>query len=278
MATPTLTSHRLDGALGDILVDVRAGSREIAQPAVLLIHGFKGFKDFAFLPVFAERLARSGFAAVTASVSGSGVDEQGDFSRLERFARNTYTRELDDLHTVARALLAGGLDLAPPSSLGLLGHSRGGGMALLLAGELPAVRAVVTWSAVGRSRRHTEAELAAWKRLGTIEVLHQRLRIRLPLHWEIAEDCLQHETTRFDIAAAARRLDRPWLQVHGTADTTVSFSEAEELAAAAGPGHQLLAMADADHVYGTTHPWGGGSVDSDALFDATLAFLSRHLD
>lgn len=277
MATPTLTRHAIPGALGEILVDVRAGSRDAAQPAVLLIHGFKGFKDYAFLPVFAERLARAGFAAVTASVSGSGVDEAGDFTRLDRFARNTYTRELDDLHAVVAALRAGQLEVAPPSALGLVGHSRGGGMALLLARELPTVAAMVTWSGVGKARRHTDAELEAWRRVGTIEVLHQRLRIRLPLEWEVAEDCLQHEHGRLDIAAAARTLGRPWLQVHGTADTTVPFPEAEELAAAAGQGHELLAIPGADHTYGTRHPWAGSTPEAEAVFDATLAFHSRHL-
>jgi len=107
VTTPTLSRHELPGALGEILVDVRAGSRGTPQPAVLLVHGFKGFKDYAFLPVFAERLARAGFVAITASVSGSGVDGDGAFTRLERFARNTYSRELDDLGTVVDAAGAG---------------------------------------------------------------------------------------------------------------------------------------------------------------------------
>ncbi len=277
MATPTLTHHQLPGALGEILVDVRAADREAPQPAVLVLHGFKGFKDFALLPVFAERLARSGFTAVTASVSGSGVDAAGDFTRLDRFAHNTYSRELDDLEAVVAALAAGALGVPAPSSLGVVGHSRGGGMALLLAHETPAIRAVTTWSAVGRARRHSDAELEAWRRLGTIEVPHARLRIRLPLHWEVAEDCLAHEHGRLDIPAAARTLDRPWLQVHGTADATVPFVEAEQLAEEAGPGHQFLAVDGADHTYGTRHPWIGSTPAADGVFGATTSFFTRHL-
>ena len=112
MATPTLSHHALSGALGEILVDVRSTSRAAAQPAVLLHHGFKGFKDYAFLPIFAERLARAGFTAVTVSVSGAGVDADGNFTRLDRFANNTYSRELDDLGVVIRALLGGELGAA----------------------------------------------------------------------------------------------------------------------------------------------------------------------
>ena len=57
MATPTLTKHTLPGALGPILVDVRAGGRAAARPAVLVLHGFKGFKDWGMFPPLAERLA-----------------------------------------------------------------------------------------------------------------------------------------------------------------------------------------------------------------------------
>ena len=277
MATPTVTHHRLPGALGDILVDVRATARRAGQPAVVLIHGFKGFKDYAFLPPLAERLARAGFTAVNVSVSGAGVDEAGNFTRLDRFARNTYSKELDDLGTVIRSLGTGELGIAPPSSLGVVGHSRGGGMALCLARETPAISAVVTWAAIGRARRHSDAELAAWRKAGTVQILHERLRIHLPLQFDVAEDCLLHEHGRLDIPEAARCLGRPWLQIHGTADQAVKFSEAEALAVIAGPEHQSLFLPGADHTFGTRHPWAGPSPDSERLFDATVGFLSESL-
>jgi alpha-beta hydrolase superfamily lysophospholipase len=261
VATPTLSSHQIPGALGEILVDVRTTARDAAQPAVLLLHGFKGFKDYSFLPVFADRLARAGFTAVTASVSGSGVDSAGDFVHLERFARNTYSRELDDLRAIVDALVSGGLGVRSPNSIGVVGHSRGGGMAILLAREVDAIRAVVTWNGIGRARRHTDAELTAWRRIGRIEILHQRLRIRLPLDYEVAEDCLQHENGRLDIPAA-----------------TVPFTEAGELARVAGEGHRFEPIQGSDHVWGCTHPWAGATPVAERVFDLTVRHFSRHLD
>ncbi|HET9066492.1 MAG TPA: dienelactone hydrolase family protein [Gemmatimonadales bacterium] len=278
MATSTLSHHAIDGALGEILVDVRAGSRRVPQPAVLLVHGFKGFKDYAFLPVFAEQLARAGFVAITASVSGAGVDADGEFTRPDRFRRNTYTRELDDLHRVVGAVGRGELDVAPPMALGVVGHSRGGGMAILLASECPEVGAVVTWSAIGRARRHSEAQLTAWREAGSIEVPHARLGIRLPLDYEVAADCLAHESGRLDIAGAASMLGRPWLQVHGTLDETVPFEEAEALGRAGDASHHaFLAIEGAGHTYGAAHPWAGSTPALDQLFGATRSFLGSHL-
>jgi len=47
VATPTLSTHVLPGALGEIFVDVRAAGRSQPRPAVVIVHGFKGFKDWA---------------------------------------------------------------------------------------------------------------------------------------------------------------------------------------------------------------------------------------
>lgn len=279
MATPLLTHHSLPGALGPILVDIRATTREVAMPAVLIHHGFKGFKDFALLPLFADRLARAGFTALTVSVSGSGVDEAGNFTHLDRFAVNTYSRELDDLGAVIDALDRGTFGTSSPTSIGIVGHSRGGGMALCLARETPRIGAVVTWAAISTARRHTEEELAAWRAVGTIEILHQRTREYLPLSYEVVEDYLEHEQGRFNIPVAAATIARPWFLVHGTADETVPVSEARALAeCAADPRSEALYLEGAGHTFGTVHPWAGPTTDSEKLFDATARFLSRHLE
>lgn len=278
MATPALSHHVLPGALGEILVDVRAGSADVPQPAVLLLHGFKGFKDFAFIPPFADRLARSGFVAVNASVSGCGVDASGEFNRLDRFEHNTWSRELDDLNVVLEALRTGGLGVAPPSDLAVVGHSKGGAAALLLAGENDDIAAVVTWSAIAQVRRNTDEQLDSWRSTGTLLVHHGRLGIDLPLAWEVAQDAIDNEFGRLDIASTAAALGRPWLQVHGTADETVPFSEAEQLALAGDTDHHaFLAIEGASHTYGAAHPWSGTTPHLDRVFDATTTFLSRHV-
>src|SRR5215207_11574304 len=114
MATPTLSKHALDGSLGEILIDVRAAGRDSPRPAIVVVHGFKGFKDWGMFPPLAERLARAGFATVTFNLSGSGVDDSGEFVWPERFERDTFSADLQDLGTVAAALTRGELGVAPP--------------------------------------------------------------------------------------------------------------------------------------------------------------------
>ena len=117
MATPTLTKHTLPGSLGPILIDVRAAGRTSPQPAVLVIHGFKGFKDWGMFPPLAVRLARAGLSAISFNLSGSGVDDAGEFAFPEKFGHNTFSAELHDIEIVLDALLEGHLGVAPPSSV-----------------------------------------------------------------------------------------------------------------------------------------------------------------
>ena len=277
MATPTLSHHVLSGALGPILVDVRSAARGTAQPAVLIMHGFKGFKDYAFLPQIAERLARAGFTAVTFSVSGSGVDEHGQFATPERFAKNTYTREMGDIGIVLRALQARELGVSSPTSIGMIGHSRGGGVALCFARETPEIAALVTWAAMATVRRYSDAFVELWRKRGRIEVENVRTQQQLPMDFEIVEDVLANGD-RFDIRVAAAALERPWLLIHGTDDETIPLAEGRELAAlATAPEFEMLFIEGASHTFGARHPWIGHTKETEQMFSATVSFLSRHL-
>lgn len=277
MATPSLTRHRLPGYLGDILVDVRTGDRDRPRPAVLVVHGFKGFKDWGMFPPIAERLARAGFSAVSINLGGSGVDDSGEFVFPERFARATYTGDLGDLRTVLDAVAAGRLDFTPPTRVGVLGHSRGGGLAVLAAAGDARVAALVTWGAISSVHRYSPEEIAAWRGRGQMDVLNARTGQVLPICTEVLDDILLRGGTTLDITGAAARVTTPWLILHGEADASVPAQEAEALHAASGGRAELRVLPASGHTFEAVHPWQGPTPAFIAAADATLAWFGRHL-
>ena len=277
MATPLLTRHTLPGALGDILIDVR-GRPGPARPAVVILHGFKGFKDWGMFPSAGERLARAGFTAVSLNVSGSGVDDAGEFVWPERFGHNTFTRELADFEAVIAALDQGRLGLSRPTSIGVIGHSRGGGTAILATRRLPRIGALVTWASIASVRRWTPEDAAAWRKAGVFPVVNQRTGQTLPLYPELLDDVDENAGASLNIEQAAAEINVPWLIVHGTGDESVGFWEAERLAAAAPKASsRLLAIDGSSHGFGAVHPFAGPTVDLERVFDDTAAWFSRHL-
>ena len=277
MATPTLTKHSITGALGDILIDVRAGGRTSSRPAVLVLHGFKGFKDWGMFPRLAERLALAGFTAIAPNLSGSGVGDEGDFSLPERFGHNTFGAELDDVGRVVDTLMRGELGVPAPTTLGLVGHSRGGGIAALHTASDPRVRALVTWAAISSVERWPQAERAAWRAAGRKDILNARTGQVLPLYTDVLDD-IERNAATLDIEAAAERIRVPWLIIHGTQDESVGFSEAESLKAASpAKTTRLLPVEGGGHTFGAVHPWRATTPQLDTVFDSTLGWLAAHL-
>ena len=270
----------LESRLGEpIHGDLRVPAGPGPHPAVVVCHGFKGWKDWGFHPWLGTRLAEAGLAAVHFNFSRNGVREaDGDIEDLDAFRRNTLSIERDDLDTVLDAVLSGKLG-APldPSRLGLAGHSRGGGVALLGAAERPEVKALSTWASVSHFDRITdEATLVEWRRAGVFEVLNSRTGQVLPMGVEFLEDVLGN-LDRLHLLVAARRLRVPWLLLHGTADETVPFAEAEALARASERGARLVAIDGGGHTFGAVHPFAGPTPHLEAAAEATLGHFRAAL-
>jgi pimeloyl-ACP methyl ester carboxylesterase len=274
MATPSLTRHTLPGALGPILVDVLAAGRDSPRPAVVIVHGFKGFKDWGMFPVLAARLARAGYTAVSFNMSGSGVDDRGESAWPDRFGHNTFSAELADLATVMGALDSGELGVAPPTAIGLVGHSRGGGIAILQGARDKRVRALVTWAAISHVDRYTGQE-AEWRMRGHIMIENARTKQQLPLYTDALDDIERNRGGSLDIRGAAARIAVPWLVIHGTADPTVPAGEADSLVRASGRSTtQLQLVEGAGHTFGATHPLKAESPELTRVIEQTIAWMS----
>lgn len=251
-----------------------------ARATALVVHGWKGFARWGFFPLVAARLAAAGIRAVAHDASGSGVGpDRESFTEPARFEANTFSRELDDLETV-RAWAEGQGWLARP--YGVLGHSRGGGMAILHAAAraADAIRpgALVTWSAISTVARTTPEEVARWREVGWRPVVNIRTGQRFRQSTSLLDDAERHARGRLDIAGAASRVGVPWLLVHGVDDETVPVAEGRRLAAAADAARTTVRLVPGlSHAFGATHPLLAPGAALDALVRESVDFLVGRL-
>jgi dipeptidyl aminopeptidase/acylaminoacyl peptidase len=262
---------------GDVWLPDHVAAR---APVVVGIHGFKGFRKWGFWPTIGASLNYAGFALVSFDMSHNGVGAGGlDFDEPDLFEANTWAREEEDLGVVLAALRSGRLpdpDRVDPSRLALLGHSRGGGLAVVRAADDARVRAVVTLAPIATTRRFDDATLAKARRDGFIPILNTRTLETL----RFGAAAVVEQTTRADLhhiaANYASRLAAPLLVVHGEADSAVDPREGRTLAAAA-PRGTYVGIAGADHVLGCHHPWAGTTPAFDRFLDETSRFLRATL-
>jgi pimeloyl-ACP methyl ester carboxylesterase len=242
---------------------------------VVLVHGFKGYKDWGFFPWLAEQLVADRHAVVSFNLTGSGIgSDPHAFTELEAFAANTYSREQEDIARVVEAV-RGDLLPRPPDRVALLGHSRGGAGVVLRGAADPAIDALVTWAAVGNLDRWDESTRAEWRRSGRIFALNSRTGQQMPMDVSLLED-FEANRESLDVLNAAGRLGQPWLIVHGTDDETVRAEDARSLARVAHDA-RLLLIDGTGHTFGAVHPFAGPTSALEAAVRASRRHLETHL-
>jgi dienelactone hydrolase len=243
--------------------------------AVVICHGFKGFARFAFFPRLAGKLAEAGLTAITFDFSGSGIgDDRENFTNQLAFTHNTFTQELEDIEAVvAEAQVHGWIR----GGYGLMGHSRGGGMAILHAAGDAGVEALVTWAAISHVIRWPPEQVADWRQRGYLDIPNARTGQTIPVSIELLREMEELGETRLNIAAAADQVRAPWLIVHGDADETVPVSEARHLAEIAGEVSRLSLIEGGNHTFGGKHPLTEVPPTLEQATSETVGFLVEHL-
>lgn len=241
-------------------------------PTVVIAHGFKAFMGWGMFPWIADRLADAGFAAIRFDFSHNGANEEGEFTRLDLFEANTYSREQVDLGDVLDAVAAGAEPFGGrcrPDRIGLLGHSRGGGGVILKAAADPRVSAVATMAAIASTDRFPPEAREIAERDGSYPIPNARTGQAMPVGLAAFEDAARH-----DIAGSAGSLQQPLFVVHGDADESVSIEDGRRLQ---GAGGTLLEIPGATHTFGAVHPFAGPTPHLEQAVDAIAGFFRTAL-
>ncbi|MBU2525677.1 MAG: alpha/beta hydrolase [Bacteroidetes bacterium] len=256
----TIRNLSLEGADGKtILMDIFFKKNNQPKPVVVFSHGYKGFKDWGCWDLAAEQFAENDCFFVKFNFSHNGTTPQNplEFGDLEAFGHNNFTKELFDLEKVINWVCDADAFLQDknPDALTLIGHSRGGGVCALKAGEDTRVSKLITWAGVSDfgSRFPTGQKLEKWKETGVMFIENARTKQQMPHYYQFYQD-FQNHSERLFVEAAVKRFNKPQMVLHGEADSVISVEEAKKMHRW-NPKSKLIMIPDADHVFGGKHPY-----------------------
>ncbi len=251
------------------------------KPIVIFCHGYKGYKDWGSWNIMAEEMAKQNLFVTKFNFSHNGgtPNQPIDFPDLEAFGNNNFIIELDDLEQVINHLftdksIQNQIDL---SQIILIGHSRGGGIALIKANEDSRIKKVVSFAGISdiESRMPKGKELALWEKNGTAFVLNSRTKQQMPHKYQFYTSFQKHKN-RLNIKNAVTNLDIPFLIVHGKKDTTVALAEAENLHKWHSKS-ELFIVPNMNHALDNSQPWTKNKMPENfkKVVDKTIDFIRK---
>lgn len=267
----------------DLYSPISGASR--MYPVILFIHGFKGFKDWGAFPDACEEIARNGYGVLAFNLSLNGIGENKfEFDRLDLFAKQTFSQDLNDIDSVIQALQDGRIKNAHTSlntdCMGIIGHSRGGHVAAVAAAEFDVIQCLVTWSAVANYLEFwSDSMKSDWKKEGVTQIVNGRTNQKMPLNKSVFEDA-QNNEHRVIALHRVKEVVAPSLFIHGKQDETVPQSHAEELYSNSGAKKKAVKLiAKAGHTYGTAHPFEENDFPKpfQQLLDETIDWFDEYL-
>ena len=209
-------------------------------PAVLIFHGFTGYKEENNLVDIAQRLAREGIVSVRFTASGFG-DSEGSLEVDYRFG--VYRSDADSVLAYVQTLA-----YVDTTRIGVCEHSMGGKLSVLFCADHPQVVAMCAISApvhllsTSFGVKHDE-----WKRLGYYEKISGRdgKSVRIPYAY-----IHESEDATHDVLRAAKRVSAPHaLVIAGKEDQTVSWDATKEIFDALNCPKEWLLLSGIDHWY-----------------------------
>jgi uncharacterized protein len=247
-------------------------------PVVLVIPGLKGFTRWGSFPHICQAIASGGKAVIGIDFSCGGVENFGsEITRIDLAEKDSPSRQIAEVNLVMdelRGAREGWLAQLDRDNFWVLGHSRGGAIAILAAEGKSCVRGVVTWSSISTFSRYPAEVIEMWKAAGHLNVPNARTGQDYFLGRDFLNDVLSFP--RDKVLNCLSRLGKPVLIVHGEADTSVPAEEAHELFDAAAPElRELCIIPKGDDNYGAIHPFAGITPELERAIEVTKNWLER---
>jgi dienelactone hydrolase len=260
--------------------DIRHLEHVKDAPVIVICHGFKGFKDWGFFPSLAENIAEAGYIALSFNFSRNGLGPDPlNFTRLDLFAKNTFTHELADLNFILEAVRERkiGKGLIDSERIGLLGHSRGGGIVLLQTATDKKIQALVTWGAIAYVDRFSKEQVNGWKKDGFIEIENKRTQQLMRLDIDLLNDITKNKK-KLNILDAAKTIEAPTLILHGEQDDSVPVNESQQIFDHLKTDiKEIHFIENSNHTFGISHPMQSQSAQFGTVLDLTENWFDRYL-
>jgi uncharacterized protein len=260
--------------------DITYDSRSANGKLILLLHGFKSFKNWGCWPWFAANLAAKGYVVIKPNFSHNGVgiteNQLEDFVDLEAFGNNNFSKQLQDIDLLLQHLENmehPAISSAQLQSITCIGHSMGGGMAILATAAHSAITNLITLNSMSDFHnllKHFDA--AEWQKNDVVYVDNARTKQQMPLYYQLLTDYTTNKTN-LDIVSNSAKITVPWLWIYSAQDETVAPKSIAQIQQVQ-PNIKTHCIEGSGHTFDATHPHTNASDALKQVLEQIITFLA----
>ena len=212
----TDSTFYLKGPMGKLAARLQLPKLKAEEkcPMVILCHGFTGSMNNALFDAIGNNLLKEGIGVVRFDFNGHGASE-GDFVNM------TVPNEIED----ALAVIAFTRNLPQTANISLLGHSQGGVVSAMTAGQLgkDAIKSVVLMAPAAVLRD----DALRGNTMGAMyDPWHAPEYVTMPSGHKLGRNFIQTAVT-LPIYETAQKYEGPALILHGMDDRIVPYTYGE---------------------------------------------------
>lgn len=262
-----------------IKFDLRRNNYNHKSPLNIVIHGFKAFRNWGFIPYLCDKLAENSGPTINLDFSLNGIEnEEKMLYNPDLFRKNTVSQQLEDINILLDYIKSDeflyNIEDVWNGEINLIGHSLGGAVSIVTAGERDDISRIVLWGTISKTDRNTERQKKEWRETGYIEFKESHSGQLLYLNVEYLND-KELNKDRIDLRRIISELEIPICIIHGKLDFTVRLNEAEILENLSKKSSKLesLYIEKSNHTFGVSHPFTKTNDGLELAIEKTIDFV-----
>ncbi len=240
------------------------------SPLLIIIHGFKGFKDWGFFPYLTKELNLQGISTLKFNFSHNGVgSDLLNFNELDKFKFNSLSQEVFELESIFNFVInSKQFSNINKDRISFLGHSRGA-YSTIVAGNKLDIHKAISLAGISSLPKVPSKQEKEWRKNTEYLIENSRTKQMMPLGTFLLEDLLS-KSGFFE--ESIKSFDKPLLIIHGEEDPTVPLESGLSLNKKV-KNSKIEIIKDADHVFNIKHPFNGTSLELDQAIKRVVSFL-----
>ncbi|MEO0474436.1 MAG: alpha/beta fold hydrolase [Planctomycetota bacterium] len=274
MSTIEATEWTIPGSDGQPIYGNTHQPNQTPIGILICCHGFKGYKDYGFLPLICHQAAKQGLVSLRLNFSHSGMTNRIEtFERPDLFEQDRWGRQIEDLQAVYTQS-----DLPPDLPRAVFGHSRGGVTSTLFARHQSPnpMACLITAAAPDYACKLDDLVKDQLRAEGRLLSPSGRTGQDLYVGLDWLEE-VERDPALYDPVLAAAQIKCPMLILHGDQDETVPLDCAHNLHKAATPNSELFVIPGANHVFNCPNPL-DAQTPVEELTPQTRELIQRSVD